>query len=340
MSGPEPALLLELTRGPAAESRHRGHLVVVDTDDHLLFAAGDPERAIFPRSALKPIQALPTHALGAGEAFGLTGPEIAVMAASHGAEPFHLEAVGGILAKIGATQRDLYCGPHPPGNPAASAELIRRGESARAIHNNCSGKHAGMLALARLLEAPLAGYQDPEHPVQQEIQSLILGLCGVDARRLGWGTDGCGVPNYLMPLRSLALGFARLCRPQRLPRSLAEGARTLTGAICAHPTYVSGSAAFCAQMIAALEGAVIAKSGAEGVYAVGLPGRGWGMALKVEDGSPRGVPTLVVAFLEAAGILTVAARERLERFRRPAVINTRGDAVGEIRCLLDFSGGF
>jgi len=332
-------LLVEVTRGPAVESRHRGHLVVVDADDRLIYAAGDPGRLIFPRSALKPLQALPTHALGAVEAFGLSGPETAVMAASHGAELFHLEAVRGILAKIGAAESDLHCGPHMPGNPAASAELIRNGESPRAIHNNCSGKHAGMLALARLLEAPLAGYHEPEHPVQEEIRSLLLGVCGVDSARLGWGTDGCGVPNYRMPLRALALGFARLSLPNCLPRPLAEGARTLNRAICAHPTYVSGSAAFCAEMIGALAGAVVAKSGAEGVYALGLTQRGWGMALKMEDGSPRGVPAVVTAFLEAAGVLD-GARARLERFRRPAVINTRGDTVGEMRCPLDFRAAF
>jgi L-asparaginase II len=334
------ALLVEVTRGPAVESRHRGHLVVVDADDRLIFAAGDPERLIFPRSALKPLQALPTHALGAAEAFGLTGPEVAVMAASHGAEPFHLEAVRGILAKIGATESDLHCGPHMPGNPAASAELIRRGETPRAIHNNCSGKHAGMLTLARLLEAPLAGYHEPEHPVQEEIRSLLLGVCGVETGRLGWGTDGCGVPNYRIPLRALALGFARIARAERLPQPLDAGARTLAGAICAHPAYVSGSAAFCAEMIGTLQGAVIAKSGAEGVYALGLTGRGWGMALKMEDGSPRGVPAVVTAFLDAVGLLTGTARESLSRFRQPGVINTRGDTVGEVRCPLDFSVAF
>jgi L-asparaginase II len=336
----EPALLVEVSRGPAVESRHRGHLVVVDADDRILFAAGDPEQRIYPRSALKPLQALPTQALGAAEAFDLSGPEIAVMAASHGAEPFHLKVVASILARIGAQESDFHCGPHMPGNPAASAALIRAGETPRPIHNNCSGKHAGMLTLSRLLEAPFAGYEAPDHPAQEEIRSVLSGLCGVDTGRLGWGTDGCGVPNYLMPLRSLALGFARLCRPERLPRSLGEGARTLTGAICAHPTYVSGTGAFCAEMIAALDGAVVSKSGAEGVYGVGLPGRGWGMALKVEDGSPRGVPAIVTAFLDAAGILTDGARDRLARFRRPAVINTRGASVGEMRCLLDFSDAF
>lgn len=340
MSEEAAPTLLEVTRGPAVESRHAGHVVVVDADDRLIFAAGEPGRRILPRSALKLLQALPTLALGAVEAFGLTGAEVAVMVASHAAEPFHLAAVRGILAKIGASEEDLFCGPHPPGNAAAAAELILRGEAPRAIHNNCSGKHAGMLALARLLEAPLAGYQEPKHPVQQEIRSALFGLCGVDAQRLGWGTDGCGVPTYLMPLRSLALGFARLARPERLPLAFAEAARAITGAMRAHPLLVSGTGGFNSELLAAAGGTVFAKSGAEGVFGVGLPGRGWGMAVKIEDGNPRGLPAVIVAFLEAAGVLDAQARERLAPFRRPAVRNTRSVAVGEIRCVLDFSGAF
>jgi L-asparaginase II len=334
------ALLVEVTRGPDVESRHMGHLVVVDREDRLLFATGDAARLIFPRSALKPLQALPTHALGAVEAFALDGSESAVMTASHAAEPFHLEAVRGILAKIGATEEDLFCGPHAPGNPGAAAELIRGGEPPRAIHNNCSGKHAGMLTLARLLDAPLAGYQEPEHPVQEEIQSLLLGVCGVEARRLGWGTDGCGVPTYRMPLRALALGFARLAAPDRLPRTLADGARAIQEAMWAHPRLVSGTGAFCSELLAAAGGSVVAKSGAEGVYALGLPQRGWGMALKIEDGNARGVPAVVTAFLAATGLLNGPASERLSRFRSPAVPNTRGATVGEVRCALDFGDAF
>jgi L-asparaginase II len=332
--------LVEVTRGPAVESRHAGHVVVVDADDRLIYAAGQPDRLTFPRSSLKPIQALPTHARGAAARFALTGPEIAVMAASHSAEPFHLEAVRGILAKIDARETDLFCGPHPPGNAAAAAELIRRDEAPTAIHNNCSGKHSGMLVLARLLGAPLADYQEPDHPAQREIQATLLDVCGVDARRLGWGTDGCGVPNYLMPLRALALGFARLAAPERLSAARAEGARTITEAMRAHPPYVSATGSFCAQMMEAAGGAVVAKGGAEGVYAIGLPGRGWGIAVKMEDGNARGMPAVVLALLEAIGALPPEALEHLSPFRQPVVRNTRAAPVGELRCSLDFRGSF
>jgi L-asparaginase II len=340
MSGAGAVRLVEVTRGPAVESWHAGHLVVVDADDRLIYGAGDPATPIFPRSSLKPLQALPTIALGAVSEFGLSGPEVAVMCASHGAESFHLEAVRGILGKIGATEADLFCGPHPPGNAAAAHELIRRDEAPTAIHNNCSGKHAGMLTLARLLEAPLAGYQEPDHPAQIEIRSLIQGVCGADTASLGWGTDGCGVPTYLMPLRALALGFARMATPERLPRAFAEGARTLTEAMRAHPKLVSGTGGFCSELMAAAEGTVFAKGGAEGVYSVGIPARGWGVSVKMADGSARGLPAVVVNLLTACGALSPAATERLDRYRRPVVLNTRAAAVGELRCSLDFRGVF
>jgi L-asparaginase II len=332
--------LVEVTRGPAVESRHAGHVVVVDADDRLIFAAGQPERLTFPRSSLKPLQALPTHARGAASHFGLTGPEIAVMAASHAAEPFHLEAVRGILAKIDARESDLFCGPHSPGNAAAAAALVRGGEEPRPIHNNCSGKHAGMLALARLLGAPLSGYQEPDHPAQVEIRSTLLEVCGVDTSRLGWGTDGCGVPTYLTPLRALALGFARLSAPERLAGSLSAGARTITDAMRAHPPLVSSTGAFCAELMTAAGGAVIAKGGAEGVYAFGLPERGWGVAIKMEDGNARGMPAVVLALLKAMGALDPGALDRLAAFRQPIVRNTRAAPVGELRCSLDFRGSF
>jgi L-asparaginase II len=340
MSADGAVRLVEVIRGPAVESWHAGHVVVVDADDRLVYAAGEPATPIFPRSSLKPLQALPTISLGAVSEFGLTGEEVAVMCASHGAEPFHLEAVRGILTKIRAEESDFFCGPHSPGNAAAAHELIRRDEAPTAIHNNCSGKHAGMLTLARLLEAPLAGYQEPDHPVQQEIRSLLHGVCGADTARLGWGTDGCGVPTYLMPLRALALGFARMAAPERLPNIFAEGARTLTGAMRAHPKLVSGTGGFCSELMAAAEGAVFSKGGAEGVYAVGIPSRGWGVAAKVADGNARGLPAVIVNLLEACDALSPAAGERLERYRRPAVRNTRAAHVGELRCSLDFRGVF
>jgi L-asparaginase II len=259
-----PVLLAEVTRFPMVESRHFGHAVVVDREGAIQLALGDAERPTLPRSAIKPLQALPTIAGGAVARFGLEPAEVAVMCASHAAEPFHLEAVRGILRKIGAAEEDLHCGPHAPGDPAAAAELVRQGLQPTAIHNNCSGKHAGMLTLSRLLEAPLAGYWKPGHLAQGAIQRVLALTGEVDPESLAWGTDGCGVPTYLLTLRQLATAFARLAAPDGLPGPEQDGARAIAAATNACPEYVSGTRGFCTALLRAGGGALVAKGGAEG----------------------------------------------------------------------------
>ncbi len=330
-SSPPPAFLAEVTRGPAVESRHLGHVAVVDTAGTVVFALGDPVRPTLPRSAVKPVQALPTVSLCAAQRFGLTAAELAVMCASHAAEPFHLEAVRGILAKIAASEADLRCGPHPPGDPDVAAALARAGESPTSIHNNCSGKHAGMLALSRLLDAPLAGYWEPEHPAQRAIRHALALTGDLDAEHVSWGTDGCGVPTFLLELRQLALCFARLANPTTLPAAEQRAAEALVRATNERPEMVSGTHGFCTALLRAGEGRLLAKGGAEGCYAVGLRGRGVGLAVKMEDGSPRAVPAVVLALLERLEALAPQALEPLAGFRRPPLRNTRGDVIGEIR---------
>jgi L-asparaginase II len=310
------------------ESRHRAHGVVCDAAGTPRFVFGDAELVVCPRSALKPIQALPTVARGAAERFGLKDTHLAVMAASHQAEPFHLAAVGEILAHIGATEADLYCGPHPLGYGPSASALLREGREPTAIYSNCSGKHSGMLTLARLLDAPLAGYQLPDHPVQQTIQSVLAQLCGMDLGGLSWGTDGCGVPTYYMSLRALARGMAAIAGGA-LPAELAGGAH-IASAMTRHPEYVGGTGTFATELMAATEGKLLAKSGAEGVFVAGIRDRGLGLAVKIEDGSARAVPPLVIAALRACQALPDAALERLDRFVQPAVTNTRAAVVGEI----------
>lgn len=330
-----PVLLAEVTRRPAVESRHFGHAVIVDADGRVLESWGDPERPTLPRSAVKAIQALPTIAGGAVDRFGLGAAEIAVMCASHAAEPFHLEAVRSILRRIDAREADLYCGPHAPADPAAAAELVRAGQEPRSIHNNCSGKHAGMLTLARLLDAPLAGYWQPEHPSQRRIQSALALTAGIDPAALVWGTDGCGVPTYQLTLRQLATAFARLANPAGLPDAERSGAEAIGAAVNERPEMVSGTHGFCTALLRAGGGRLIAKGGAEGCYAVGIRGETRGLAVKVEDGSHRAVSAIVTTLLQRLGALDAVALRQLDRFHRPVMRNTRGDAVGEIRAVLE-----
>lgn len=325
-----PAVLAEVTRGRHVESRHRGHVVAVSATGEVLYSAGEPGQWIYARSSLKPLQALAGIANGTAEAFGFTDAEIAVICASHAAESRHRETVAGILAKIGATEADLYCGPHPVPHEPSRDELIREGRKPTPIYNNCSGKHAGMLALARVLDAPLEGYWKSTHPVQREIQQVLAAACGTDLDRLEWGVDGCGVPTYLMPLRELALGFARLAQPDSLPERYREAARRITSVMNAQPGMVRGDGGFDTVLMEALPDQVFSKGGAEGCQCVGIIDRGIGLAIKIEDGAARALGSVTIAALRRLKVLPRTLPESLRPLARPPVLNTRGDTVGEI----------
>jgi len=327
---PAPELLVEVTRGDTVESRHFGHAAVVDAAGRVLFAVGDAEHPTFPRSALKPLQALAGVARGTAERFAFSDPELAVTCASHAAEPRHREAVARLLARIGATEDDLHCGPHDVPHVPSRDELIRAGREPTRIYNNCSGKHTGMLALARLLEAPLEGYWEPEHPVQREIRAVLTRACDAAAATLRWGTDGCGVPTYLLSLRQLALGFARLAAPASLGDAEAA-ARRVTGAMTAAPEMVRGEGGFDTVLMRALPGVVVSKGGAEGCQCVGLLGQGLGLAVKVEDGGARPLAPVTLALLARFGAWEGAPPAALAPLVRPEVRNTRAAVVGEVR---------
>lgn len=326
---PGPELLVEVTRGDAVESRHYGHVAVVDADGRVVFSLGDPDFPTYPRSSLKPLQALAGIARGTADRFNFTDAEIAVTCASHSAEPRHIEAVARILAKIAATEDDLRCGPHQVPYIPTRNQLIREGREPTRIYNNCSGKHSGMLALARMLGAPLAGYWEADHPVQQQIQRVLHEAAGTDLDHLTWGVDGCGVPTYRMPLSHLALGFARLATPERLGEDQAAGER-IVKAMNAEPEMVRGEGGFDSVLMRAVPGLVISKGGAEGCHAIGVVGAGLGLAVKVEDGSARPLEPVVLAVLRRLGILPDPLPEKLQPLLRPVVLNTRDVPVGEV----------
>lgn len=330
-----PALLAEVTRGGIVESRHVGHAVVVNTDGDVLFAAGDSERLTFPRSSLKPLQALAGIAAGTADRFDFTAGEIAVTCASHAAEPRHRAAVARILEKVEATEADLRCGPHPVPHLPSRDELILAGKEPTPIYSNCSGKHAGMLALARVLEAPLAGYWEFDHPVQRAVQQVLAAAADVDLETLRWGVDGCGVPTYLMSLRQLALGFARLARPESLPetadRPYASAAARIAAAMNAEPEMVRGEGGFDSVLMRALPGVFVCKGGAEGCEAVGFLNGELGIAVKVEDGAARPLVAMVMELVTMMGHPWHGLPDSLQSLRVPEVLNTRGEKVGEIR---------
>lgn len=337
-----PVQLAEVLRSGVVESRHWGHISVVDAEGVPVAASGTPEVPAFVRSSAKPVQALPLVVTGALDHFGLTDEELAVICGSHNGEEAQLRVVRSILAKVGLDPDALACGANEPYDPEARRKLRDAGRRPTALHNTCSGKHAGMLALARFLGAPTGGYLEPEHPVQRRITEAVATLAGLEAERLGLGTDGCGVPTYAMPLRAMALLFARLAAPPAsLPAPWREACGRIVRAMSEHPTMVEGTApgeCLDTELMRALPGVLVAKSGAEGLFAAALrPGPAWpkglGLAVKIEDGdgASRARAPVVLELLVQLGVLDPERASGLRERCAPPLRNHREEPVGSVR---------
>ena len=324
---PEDAALAAVTRGALVESVHRGRLAVCDHDGNVLEAVGDPEAYIYARSSAKPFQALPLVISGAADAFGLTDEELAVACASHNAEESHLAAVRSILEKSGLTEEDLQSGAHLPLYEPEADRLIRSGEEPRPIHGNCSGKHAGMLAVCVHEGYETATYRDPSHPLQRRILGLIAEICGLREDEVLVAGDNCGVPAFALPLRSFATGLARLATGKALPDELALAALRIGAAMREHPFMVAGTGRFDTDLMRLTD--LLVKGGAEAVLAVGSR-EGWGMVLKISDGALRGVRPVALAALGGMG---VEVSEAVSDVR-----GLHGEKVGEIRPLIQAPG--
>lgn len=323
--------LVSITRGPLVESVHRGHIAVVDTQGRLVASIGNPEVTTFARSSAKPLQAIPVIESGAVEAYGLVPEEIALMCASHNGESGHLEAIERFLNKLGLNGDHLACGPHYPYYEPAADRMKHNGEVPTTLHNNCSGKHSGMLALALRLAAPLEGYESPAHPVQQLMLATVSAMSGIPSERIALGTDGCGVPVFGMPLAALARAYAVFGQPDGLvPQTRADACRTLVAAIRRAPFYLAGSGRFDTRLVEATGGRLIGKMGAEGVFAVTDPESGMALAVKIEDGAQRALYPSVVEALSQLGWLSADELDQLCVFHTPPVRNWAGDIVGSI----------
>ncbi|HUA50939.1 MAG TPA: asparaginase [Candidatus Sulfotelmatobacter sp.] len=324
-------VLAEVTRGPLVESWHRGAAVAVDATGKRVRAWGDVERPIYPRSANKPLQAIALLETGAAARWGLSDAEVALACASHHGEPRHTEAVAAWLARCGLGADALECGAHAPYDEATAAALIRTGQAPSALHNNCSGKHTGFLATAAHLGEPTRGYIDVDHPVQRRVARTVAELCGLDVARLPFGIDGCGIPTYALPLEALARGMAQLADPSRLAPERAAAARRIVRAITANPMMIGGTDSLASRATAALDGTLIVKSGAEGVYAAVLPAAGWAVALKIDDGTPRARDCALLAVLARLGVLDTAQIARLDALVASELLNRAGRAIGAVR---------
>lgn len=319
---------IEVGRGALVESWHQVSAAVVGRTGLLVGCAGQVELPVIARSAVKPFQALPLVEDGALAALGITDEELAVCCGSHGGESFHVAAVRSLLGRAGAGEEMLACGPQLPMNEAEAATLAARGEPPRRIYNNCSGKHAGMLALARLHGWDLAGYHRLEHPVQQRMVQEIARWTGLAVAAIPTAVDGCGVPTFAVPLVHLAGAFARLV--QRADAG-EPGAARVVSSMAANPAQVGGTGRLCTDLGLATRGRIIAKVGAEGVYCAGIVGAGTGIALKVHDGAWRAAGPALIGVLKALGLLADAELRELRHHAAPAVVNTRGEEVGAVR---------
>jgi L-asparaginase II len=382
--------MVEITRNGRLESLHRGAVAVVDARGKLVASLGNPKQPVYLRSAAKPFQALALVCSGAADNYGVTEEELAVICGSHSGEARHVELVESILRRTGLRPEHLLCGIHPPFDAQARRALVEGGRAPNVLHNNCSGKHAGMLATARHLGLPLEDYIDPEHGVQTAIRGLLAFLAGLEGDEIELGTDGCAVPAFYMPLRSFSLAMARLAAagegidevraedealeevlyddeydvdgteegnrapgdaadggdaeetlPVPLPKGLARIWRSMTG----HPIILGGSRGRLDTdliRVAAGQGIpLIAKSGAEGVYAMAVvrDGEAYGITLKIEDGAERARNSAAIEILHQLDLLPEDALDPLSGYHQPVILTRRDDPVGEVNPVFRLNRG-
>lgn len=324
--------LIHVERGGLKESAHCGTIVVTDSDGKIIAFTGVSDAVVFARSTAKPLQAVPLVARGGVDAYGFDERELAVMCSSHSGQIQHVEAVRSILHKCGLDEKGLRCGTHLPWDEQTAHHLMREGESASEVHNNCSGKHAGMLALCRLLGEDISTYMQPDHPVQHIVRETIADFCGVPASQLHPASDGCGLPVYAMPIASLAMALARFSAPGGdLSASVQKACGILLKAMAKFPEYVAGDERDETILMKATGSRFVAKSGAEGLMALMVPEKGWGVVIKMADGAARGLLPAAIETLDQLELLTEAEKRVLERYRIRTLHNWAGDAVGLIR---------
>jgi L-asparaginase II len=333
------AHLVEVWRGDIIESRHSGHLIAVDGDGANICSLGAPDTITYLRSSGKAFQALPVVTSGAADRFGFTEREVAIACGSHNGESIHVETVRSMLAKIGLDESALKCGAHEPYSVDVARELIRKGEPPTPIQNNCSGKHAAMLALAKHIGAPTATYDGLANPVQQMILQTVSDFSGVPVKDITVGIDGCGVPVFGISVHAMALMYARLVSPpSTISTETREACKRIVKAMVAYPEMIGGTRdRLDTELIRAAAGKLISKIGAEGVYTVGvLPSAEWpkgiGFALKVEDGDDkRARPPAVIDALRQLNVLSSEELAALSEYSPEIITNRRGDRVGEAR---------
>jgi L-asparaginase II len=333
MAEKDPPLLIEVTRGPEVECRHRGEIAVVDEAGAVGHHLGDPEALVCLRSLAKPFQVLPLVATGAAAAFGFGPEELALMSGSLSGQDFQVDMVKKILSRLDLDPGVLQCGSHAPLHRPTAKALAQTGEKPTVLHHTCAGKHASMLALCAYHFWPVEDYLSPYHPVQQLILKTVADMVGLSPADIPVAVDGCSAPVFYAPLANIARGFARLAAA---PPDSPEG--VIMAACLKHPRHIAGDGRLETLIMQALPGRIFAKTGAEGGFALALAEEGLGVALKVEDGASRALGPAIIEVLQQLGVLTPGAREALAPLWRPVIRNHQQQEVGQIQPVFTLAG--
>lgn len=333
-------ILVEVYRNNVLESFHRGVVCVVDKGGKIIYSEGDVQQICYPRSALKLIQVLPLLESGAVEHFGFTLEEIAIMCGSHNGEPEHQRVVTSILSKIGLNKESLFCGHQYPSDKKTSNELIKTGEKPHHIHNNCSGKHAGFLAYCVYKGWETNDYINPNHPLQQEILEVTAQLYEYPKEKMITALDGCSAPIFSVPVYNQAVGYKNLVHPEQFDKKRQKACATVIEAVSKHPYMVAGKNRYCTDMMQICAPRIIGKTGAEGIFCMGLTQEKIGIAIKIDDGKMQPQYNVAQRFIEATGIFTSEQLEPLKHYETEEIKNFNGFITGEMRTREGLFDGF
>lgn len=325
-------ILVEVYRANILESFHRGSICVVNEQNEVVFSKGNIEQICFPRSAMKFIQVLPLIELGGIEKFNFTLEEIAIMCGSHNAEKEHIAVVNSILLKIGLAKNDLFCGPQYPSSKRDANKLIVENKKPEHIHNNCSGKHAGMLALCKLIGAPIHDYINPNHPIQQLILNYVEKLYEYPKEKMITALDGCSAPIYSIPIINQAIGFKNLTS-NNYEYKLQNACKIMLEAVAKYPFMVAGSNRYCTDMMQICAPQIIGKTGAEGIFCLCLPSQKIGVCIKIDDGKMLPQYNVAQAFVKATGLFTNETLLPLNNYLQSSLTNFNKFTVGEIKAI-------
>ncbi len=323
-------ILAEVTRGGIVESFHRGALIITGKNGEVICSRGNVENQIFPRSAIKAMQAIPLIASGAAHKFDLSDQEIAIACSSHGGEIEHINTVRSLLRKAKIDEAALMCGSHWPLYLPAGRDMAKNNQVPDNIHNNCSGKHAGMLATAKHLGEPLEDYINRDHPVQKRIEKIISGFYGLDLTSAPCGIDGCSVPTWAISLKAMAFGFSNFSVADHNENQWADASSTIIKAARSFPLMIAGSERFCTRIMKAVP-RLFAKTGAEGVYCGCIPHAGIGIAVKCDDGAKRASEVIFAKALSSLDVWSNEERRIFEEFSQFDLKNSNEIMVGQLQ---------